>query len=128
MAYSILIVDDSATTRAMIKRIIGMADLPVASLFEAADGQVALDVLAQQKVDLVLADLNMPQMGGVEMTQRMRQNPATKEIPVVVVSAEPNIDRLSQLKQAGVQGSVRKPFTPEVIRDVITQIMGAIHA
>jgi two-component system chemotaxis response regulator CheY len=128
MSYSIMIVDDSATTRAMIKRIIGMAELPVSQLYEAPDGKAALERLAAAPVDLVLADLNMPEMSGVEMTHLMRQDQRMKQIPVVVVSAEPNIDRLTQLKADGVQGYVRKPFTPEVIRDVVTQLLGGVHA
>jgi two-component system chemotaxis response regulator CheY len=128
MSYSIMIVDDSATTRAMIRRIIGMAELPVSQLYEAPDGKAALQRLAAAPVDLVLADLNMPEMSGVEMTHLMRQDQRMKQIPVVVVSAEPNIDRLTQLKADGVQGYVRKPFTPEVIRDVVTQLLGGVHA
>ncbi len=128
MSYSIMIVDDSATTRAMIRRIIGMAELPVSQLYEAPDGKAALERLAAAPVDLVLADLNMPEMSGVEMTHLMRQDQRMKQIPVVVVSAEPNIDRLTQLKADGVQGYVRKPFTPEVIRDVVTQLLGGAHA
>ncbi len=128
MSYRILIVDDSATTRAMIKRVIKMADIPVDSLHEAADGKAALGVLAESTVDLVLADLNMPEMNGVEMTRHIRQNERTSAIPVVIVSAEPNIDRLTQLLKDGVQGFVRKPFTPEAIRNCVTRVMGAAHA
>ncbi len=128
MSYSILIVDDSATTRAMIKRIIRMAALPVAELYDAADGKAALALMAATPVDLVLADLNMPEMTGVEMTHRMRQDQRTRNVPVIVVSAEPNIDRLAQLKQDGVQGYIRKPFTPEAIRDAVTAVMGVAHA
>jgi len=128
MSYRILIVDDSATTRSMIKRIIGMTDIPVDCLLEAADGKQALGVLAGTQVDLVLADLNMPEMNGVEMTRRIRREQTTKSIPVVIVSAEPNIDRLTQLLSDGVQGFVRKPFTPEAIRNCVTRVMGAAHA
>ncbi len=127
MAYHILIVDDSATMRAMIKRILGMAGVPVAQLYEAGDGLAALGILATAKVDLVLADLNMPGMTGVQMTHEMRQDEQLRDIPVIVISAEPNIDRLEQLKKDGVQAYVRKPFTPEAIRDAVNQVMGALH-
>lgn len=128
MAYNILIVDDSTTTRAMIKRTIQLAQLPVADVFEAGDGKAALDLLECVKVDLILADLNMPNMGGVEMTHRLRENPGTHDLPVIVVSAEPNIEHLEQLASDGIQGYVRKPFTPENVRYVVTQVMGENHA
>lgn len=129
MAYNILIVDDSATMRAMIKRIVRMAGVAVGELFEAGDGLAALGILATSRVDLVLADLNMPGMTGVEMTHEMRQDEQLRDIPVIVISAEPNIDRLEQLKKDGVQAYVRKPFTPEAVREVVTRVMGvAVHA
>lgn len=128
MPCNILIVDDSSTTRAMIKRVIRMTDLPVGELFEAPDGRAALALMGGTKIDLVLADLNMPTMTGVEMTHTMRRNEATRGIPVIIVSAEPNIDTLEQLKRDGVQGYVHKPFKPEQLRDVILQVMGTTHA
>ena len=128
MAYNILIVDDSATTRAMIRRTIQLAQVPVANLFEAADGQQALEVLENVRVDLVLADLNMPLMDGIEMTQRMRGCEETRDTPVVVVSADPNARHHEALKTAGIQGYVRKPFTPESVRDVINTVLGGVHA
>lgn len=128
MSYNILIVDDSATTRAMIARTIKLAELPIANIFEAGDGKAALDLLECISVDLVLADLNMPVMGGVEMTHRMRSQESTRDIPVVVISAEPNIDRLTQLADDGIQGYIRKPFTPENVRNVITHVIGGVHA
>lgn len=124
MNYDILIVDDSATTRAIIKRSIQMADLPVGSFHEAENGAAALDVVAASHVDLVLADLHMPQMDGVELTRRLLGNPTTKDIPVVIISAEPDQAKLDALKQQGVRGYIRKPFRPEGIRDVITELLG----
>jgi two-component system chemotaxis response regulator CheY len=127
MAYNILIVDDSATTRAMIRRTIQLAQVPVENLFEASNGKDALELLDCVRVDLVLADLNMPEMGGVEMTQQMRQMELTKNTPVIVVSAEPSTQRLEQLKHDGVQGYIRKPFTPETVRNAITGTLGDNH-
>lgn len=128
MLNRILIVDDSATTRAMIKRVIKMSELPVEQVLEAGDGATALEMLASSAVNLVLLDLNMPTMDGVEVTRRMRSEQATRHIPIVIISAEPNADQLTQLKLSGIQGVIRKPFTPEMIRDIVTRVMGAIHA
>jgi two-component system chemotaxis response regulator CheY len=112
----------------MIKRTITLAELPVANLFEAADGKAALEVMQRGQVDLVLADLNMPGMGGIEMTRIMRSSDATRSIPVIVVSADPNAHRLDDLQNQGIQGYVRKPFTPENVRYVVTQVLGGAHA
>lgn len=128
MPYDILIVDDSATTRAMIKRTLTLAQLPIGQCLEAANGKAALDLLSARTVDLVLADLHMPEMGGVEMTARILADERTRRIPVVVVSAEPNASRLEALKRQGVRGCVRKPFTPEMIRKVVTEILEVPHA
>jgi two-component system chemotaxis response regulator CheY len=127
MSHNILIVDDSATTRAMIKRIINLCGIPTESILQAADGAEALGVLRASKVDLVLADLHMPNMGGVEMTRRMMADPAMRNIPVVVVSADPNAKRIDQLKREGVKGYLAKPFTPEAFREVLGQTLG-VHA
>jgi len=126
MGYNILIVDDSATTRAMIKRTIQLARIETGKIYEAGDGRAGLEVLASNAVDVVLADLNMPEMGGMEMTHRMRQAEATRNVPVVVVSAEPNVERLEALKRDGIQGYVRKPFTPEGVRDAIAKALAAL--
>lgn len=129
MANKFLIVDDSSTTRAVIKRTINMAQIPTENIYEAGNGAEALALLEQFKVDLVLADLNMPVMGGVEMTQKMRKNPALKDIPVIVVSSESMEKKIALLRAQGVKGYIKKPFTPEQIRDVVLEVIGgAVHA
>jgi two-component system chemotaxis response regulator CheY len=127
MPYNILIVDDSATTRAMVKRIITLCGFDTADVLEACDGKEGLDVLGARAIDLVLADLHMPNMGGIEMTQRMMGDPKLRNIPVVIVSADPNANRIDQLKQQGVKGYLAKPFTPERFRDVLGQLLGVPH-
>lgn len=128
MSYRILIVDDSSTIRAMIKRTITMAEVPVERFFEAPDGRAALQVMTEEKVDLVLADLNMPEMNGVEMTLEMQQDPQLAGIPVVVVSAEPDVQKLEALKKDNIRGYIRKPFTPEGVRDAISGLLGVGEA
>ena len=127
MSHKILIVDDSATTRAFIKRTIRMAGLE-AETFEAGNGKIALDLIAANPVDLVLADLHMPEMDGAEMTRRLLADPKTAHIPVIVVSADPNTVRIDSLKAAGIKGYIRKPFTPESIRDVLNNVLGVANA
>ena len=124
MALNILIVDDSSLTRKAIKRIIDMLGLDVRQIFEAENGMEALKILSETKVDLVLADLNMPEMGGIEMIYRMRGNEATKDIPVVVVSTESSTTRIEGLLANGAKAYLHKPFTPEEVKEVITQTIG----
>jgi two-component system chemotaxis response regulator CheY len=128
MSYRILIVDDSSVTRAVIKRTILLAGLPIGRIDEAPDGQAALDFLAGCRVDLVLADLNMPRMDGVEMIRRMDADDALAGVPVVVISAEPNAATLAPLHHARLRGHIRKPFTPEEIKKVITGVLGVACA
>jgi two-component system, chemotaxis family, chemotaxis protein CheY len=128
MAYTILLVDDSATMRDVIKKTIQMAKMPNIGILEADNGRQALELMAQQKVNLVLADINMPEMNGIEMIERLHAGPDTCSIPVIVVSTESNQPRLEMLKTQGVVGYVHKPFTPELIRDAIYDVIGASHA
>ena len=128
MGLTILIVDDSATTRAIIKRAVGATGMPVDRYLEAANGKAGLAVLAENRVDLVLADLHMPEIDGLEMTRRILADPETAATPVVIISAEPNAERIAQLKSQGIRGYLRKPFTPEAVRDVFNDVLGVAHA
>lgn len=128
MGYTILVVDDSATTRAIIKRTIKLSGLESPVVHEAANGREGLARAMMYKPDLILADLQMPEMNGVEMTEKLLADPATRGIPVVIVSAEPSAETIAKLKAAGVKGHVAKPFTPEQIHKVITGALGVTHA
>src|SRR3982750_3793336 len=92
MSYRILIVDDSATTRAMVKRIIRMTDLADVQFLEAGDGRAGLELLARSPVDGILAALNMPEMDGFEMIRRIKADSRLARIPVVVISASPGAE------------------------------------
>ena len=127
MGHRILIVDDSAMTRALIKRSILLAKFPVDAIIEAENGAEALATVRRESVDLVLADLNMPQMSGEELAHKIIEDPLTRHIPVVIVTANPDESRERALMQSGVKQYVHKPFTPETIRDVLKQVLGGAH-
>jgi two-component system chemotaxis response regulator CheY len=120
---SILIVDDSQTTRSMIKRILSMLEAPIGKVHEAADGAEALAALRTVRIDLVLADLNMPGMDGFEMIAQMRKDPALRSIPVLVISAQPDPKKIAMLQRQGVAGYLPKPFTPESMRKVMAPLL-----
>ena len=122
---NILIVDDSSLTRRAIIRIINMIGLDTNQLFEAENGKEALKILKEQNINLVLADLNMPEMGGIEMIYHMRGDETTRDIPVVVVSTESSTTVIEGLLADGAKDYLHKPFTPEQFKEVITQTVGA---
>lgn len=127
MAVNVLIVDDSLLTRTAIKRVIGMLDVPVDDVFEAGNGKEAIDILNQKSVGLVLADLNMPEMNGVELVRYMQQDEKLSKIPVVVVSTESSTTRIEQLMDVGIKGYLHKPFQPEDFKTIITENLGVCH-
>lgn len=124
MALNVLIVDDSSLTRKRIRRIIEMANLDVGQFLEAENGLEALKVIDEANVDLVLADLNMPGMGGAEMIRQMKTSEATKSIPVVVVSTESRTTRIKDLLAEGVKDYLHKPFTPEEFKETMQTLWG----
>lgn len=125
MSLNILIVDDSVTIRTVIAKAIGLSNAPVNEIQFASNGQEALNILSKSFVDLVLADINMPVMNGVEMVERMQSQDQLKKIPVVVVSTEGSATRIDELKAKGVKAFIRKPFTPESIYKVIVEATNA---
>ena len=124
---TILIVDDSTTTRAVIARMIQATGVPVGPLVEAANGREALDVMASGAISLVLTDLNMPVMDGIELLNQMRGNEKLRAIPVVVISAQPDEAQIEQLKTAGANAYLQKPVTPKAIRDTIPPLLLTIE-
>ena len=124
MPYNILIVDDSDTVRAVIAKTLNLAGVPCNEVYQAPNGQEALVVLKQHWVDLVFTDINMPVMSGVEMFSEMQKDDVMKTVPVVVVSTEGSKTRMEELLHKGIRAYVRKPFTPESLRDVVDDILG----
>jgi two-component system, chemotaxis family, chemotaxis protein CheY len=124
MALNMLIVDDSATTRAVIRKTLGLTGVPLGEIHEAANGEEGLKKLHDHWIDLVFADINMPVMNGVEFVSRKNSDPTHKTIPVVIVSTDNSQARIEQLKGHGVESFVRKPFTPEELKKNIVTLLG----
>lgn len=124
MSYCILVADDSAIVRTMLKKCLTMAGLDVGKVHEAANGQEAMEILKKTWVDVVFADINMPEMTGPELVQRMHADPNLASIPVVVVSSEHSQARIDDLMSKGVKAYVKKPFRPEHFREVIERLLG----
>ena len=124
MAYNILVVDDSTPMRSVIKKTLKASGFKVGEFFDAANGREALDILRDEWLDLVLTDYNMPDMDGLELINAMKSDEILKAIPVVVVTTEGSQQRVAQFMEKGAAGYIRKPFTPEEIRQQLNQIMG----
>ena len=125
MSFNVLIVDDSATTRGIVKKVLQLSELPLGTVQEAGNGLQALEVLRRDWVDLVLADLNMPEMGGAELIEAMSQDPLLAAVPVVVVSSEGNQTVIDSLASKGTRGFIRKPCEPAMLRRVIEEALNA---
>ncbi|MDK9700589.1 MAG: response regulator [bacterium] len=123
MAYQILVVDDSAVVRTVIKKVLALTDLTIGQIFEASNGAMALEVLDKNWIDLVFADLHMPIMSGIEMIDQMSKDGLLSSIPVIIVSSEGSETRIEEMRQKGVRAYVQKPFTPESIREAIQIVM-----
>lgn len=127
MAFNVLVVDDSAVMRQMVVRILRMSGLPLGAVHEAGNGEEGLSVLRDEWIDLLLLDINMPVMDGEEMLRRIRGQPETASLPVIVVSTEGSEARLAALQELGAS-IVHKPFAPETLRDVILHVTGVTDA
>ncbi|MBW2644280.1 MAG: response regulator [Deltaproteobacteria bacterium] len=124
MAYNILIVDDSTPMRAVIKKVVKASGFDVGQFFEAANGIEALKILNQEWLDLVLTDYNMPDMDGLKLVEEMKKDEELKSIPVVMITTEGSRERVEEFMEKGVVDYIKKPFTPEQIKQKLMQIIG----
>ena len=127
MGYSYLIVDTSATVRALIKRSIRQSEMGVEKLLEAATAHEAMDVLHDHPIDLVLIDPRLPDMDGIDFIGRILAEPDTRSIPVVVMATRPDPRKMEALRRRGVKGHIRKPFSPQTFRTVVQHILEPTH-
>jgi two-component system chemotaxis response regulator CheY len=120
----VLIVDDSETIRAVITKTLKMTGLPLGEIHQAENGKVALAILDTAWIDIVFADINMPVMGGIEMVEAMVKSGQIKTTPVVIVSTEGSHTRIEELVSKGVRAFIRKPISPEVLKNTVDSILG----
>ncbi len=123
MGRTVLIVDDSNTMRKIVSRSLRQAGLDFDTILEAGDGQEALDVLGGNKVDIILSDINMPNMNGLEFLKAKSENAAIKDIPVIMISTETGADIIDEAKSYGAKGAIKKPFTPEMINETLGALL-----
>ncbi len=117
----VLVVDDFATMRKIEKNILGQ--LGIKNVDEADDGSTALPKIQQNSYDLIMLDWNMPQMSGLELLKAVRADPSTKDVPIVMVTAEALKDNIIAAAQAGVNDYIVKPFTAAVLEDKLNKVL-----
>lgn len=119
---NILIVDDSAMMRMMIRRVAGLCEVPIAHIYEAANGAEALAVLEAHPVDAMFTDINMPVMTGTELLREIGKHERYRHLTRVIISTDGSTARREEARDLNVRLYVEKPFRPEVMRDVLAEV------
>jgi len=128
VSYNVMIVDDSPSMRAFVRRVIDLSGFEVGSCLNAANGAEALELLGGNAIDIILTDINMPQMNGEEFVRKLDEQDRFRSIPVVVVSTDSTRNRIRRMLELGARGYVVKPFSPEVLRNELERVLGVAGA
>jgi two-component system chemotaxis response regulator CheY len=123
MPVDVLIVDDSAAIRKILQRVLRQTDIPIGDVLEAGDGVEALKQLNDRHVSLILSDINMPNMDGLQLLAQLKQNDKWKSVPIVMVTTEGGQGKVIEAVQLGAAGYVRKPFTAEQIKEKLSGLV-----
>src|SRR5210317_333136 len=121
MAKCILIVDDSETVRQVLKLALGNAGYQVV---EAEDGFDALAKLSGAQIDMLITDLNMPNMDGLELIKKVREEGKHRFTPIVMLTTESSEEKKKAGREAGASGWIVKPFKPEQLLKVVKMVLG----
>jgi two-component system chemotaxis response regulator CheY len=119
----VLIVDDSAAIRKILQRVLRQTDLPLGDIKEAGDGTEAVEILKDRTFGLILSDINMPQMDGLQLLARIKEMPHLKNVPVIMITTEGGQGKVLEAVQLGATGYVRKPFTADQIKEKLAGIL-----
>jgi two-component system, chemotaxis family, chemotaxis protein CheY len=117
MAVDILIVDDSAAIRKILQRVLKQAEVPIGKIYEAGDGLEALATLKAESVNLILSDINMPNMDGLQLLAQIKSDAQLAKVPVIMITTEGSQAKVMEAVQLGAAGYVRKPFTADQIKE-----------
>ncbi|MGD0733704.1 MAG: response regulator [Terracidiphilus sp.] len=120
-----LIVDDSSVMRKIVERSLRQAGLDLVMVHEAGSGTEGLELLKIKEVDLILSDINMPSMDGLEFLRQLRAQNLAPGVPVVMITTESSEEHVKQAILSGAQGYIRKPFTAEQVKE---RVLPLIHA
>lgn len=119
----VLIVDDSSVMRKIVERSLRQAGFDTAEVLEAGNGAEGLAVVSQEKLDLILCDINMPIMNGLDFVKKLSTVPNAKGVPVVMITTEASEGHVVQAISAGARGYIRKPFTPDQVKEHVVPML-----
>jgi two-component system chemotaxis response regulator CheY len=123
MDSDVLVVDDSAAIRKILTRVLRQTGMAIQTIHEAGDGQDALELMAQHRIDLVLSDINMPKMDGLQLLGALKASPQWHNIPVVMITTEGGETKVAEAVRLGAAGYVRKPFTADQIKEKLVGLL-----
>jgi two-component system chemotaxis response regulator CheY len=123
MSIRALIVDDSSVMRKIVDRSLRQAGIEISQLFEAGNGAEALGVVQENKVDLILCDINMPVMDGLEFIKQLAAVDNAKGVPIVMITTEGSEAHVVQALACGARGYIRKPFTADQVKEHVIPIL-----
>lgn len=124
MKINVLIVEDDATMRVVLKNtVLSVEDIEIVEIYEAENGKEGIQVLENNEVDLMLVDIYMPVMDGLDMLDRVYDHPDFEDIPAIVVSTENDEERIDAILRKGL-GFVPKPLTHVLLKDQIMKMLG----
>lgn len=119
-----LIVDDSSVMRKIVERSLRQAGIELEKVTEASNGADALAAMHDMAVDLILCDINMPVMDGLEFVREVAKLESAKGVPIVMITTEGSETHVVQALTAGARGYIRKPFTPDQVKEHVLPLLG----
>jgi two-component system chemotaxis response regulator CheY len=123
MELDVLVVDDSAAIRKILQRVLRQTGMAIGAIHEAGDGEEALGLLQQLKPGLILTDINMPKMDGLQFLAALKGAESWRNIPVVMITTEGGEAKVGEAVRLGAAGYVRKPFTADQIKEKLTGLL-----
>jgi two-component system chemotaxis response regulator CheY len=124
---NVVIVDDSAAIRKILRRVLLQTEIPIGTIHEAGDGQDAVRILKDNAVNLILSDINMPNMDGIELLRIVKSTSQWSHLPVLMITTEGGQAKVMEALQLGAAGYVRKPFTADQLKEKIIGVVGSTN-
>jgi two-component system chemotaxis response regulator CheY len=123
MDPDVLVVDDSAAIRKILNRVLRQTGMAIGTIHEAGDGQEALTLLKEHRPHLILTDINMPKMDGLQLLAAIKASEEWRTIPVVMITTEGGETKVAEAVRLGAAGYVRKPFTADQIKEKLVGLL-----
>src|SRR5512133_532790 len=123
MEPDVLVVDDSAAIRKILQRVLRQTGMEIRTIHEAGDGQEAIEILKLHRPALILTDINMPKMDGLQLLAAVKASESWRDIPVVMITTEGGETKVGEAVKLGAAGYVRKPFTADQIKEKLAGIL-----